>query len=84
MVVYAYLQGELGIKVKLFMVKKENKIKKVVELFLLQAKLPNSVWIRGDILEDTFNLLSGDLVKGRFRFKVEFGSKECEFINNTL
>lgn len=77
---YAYLKGELGIKVKLFMVKKKIKIIEGGGAVLVQAKLPNPVWIRG-YLGGHFNLLGG-LVKGRFRFKVEFG-KECEFINNT-
>ncbi|TWI01144.1 hypothetical protein IQ05_00711 [Flavobacterium tiangeerense] len=77
---YAYLKGELGIKVKLFMVKKKIKIIEGGGAVLVQAKMPNPVWIRG-YLGGHFNLLGG-LVKGRFRFKVEFG-KECEFINNT-
>ena len=77
---YAYLQGELGIKVKLFMIRKKIPIIKGGGAVLLQAKLPNPVWIRG-YLGGHFNLLGG-LVKGRFRFKLEFG-KECEFINDT-
>lgn len=77
---YAYLKGELGIKVKLFMVNKKIRIIEGGGAVLVQAKLPNPVWIRG-YLGGHFNLLGG-LVKGRFRFKVEFG-KECEFINNT-
>ncbi|WP_082923193.1 hypothetical protein [Flavobacterium succinicans] len=77
---YAYLQGELGIKIKLFMIKKKISIIKGGGAVLLQAKLPNPAWIRG-YLGGYFNLLGG-LVKGRFRFKLEFG-KECEFINDT-
>lgn len=76
---YAYLQGELGIKIKLFMIKKKISIIKGGGAVLLQAKLPNPVWIRG-YLGGYFNLLGG-AVKGSFRFKLEFG-KQCEFIND--
>lgn len=77
---YAYLQGELGMKIKLFMVRKKITILKAGGAVLLQAKLPNPAWIRG-YLGGYFNLLGG-LVKGRFRFKLEFG-KQCEFITDT-
>ncbi len=77
---YAYIKGELGIKVKLFMIRKKIKIIEGGGAVLVQAKLPNPVWIRG-YMGGYFNLLGG-LVKGRFRFKLEFG-KECEFINDT-
>ncbi|RKR08300.1 hypothetical protein C8C83_5538 [Flavobacterium sp. 90] len=76
---YAYLQGELGIKIKLFMIKKKISIIKGGGAVLLQAKLPNPVWIRG-YLGGYFSLLGG-AVKGSFRFKLEFG-KQCEFVND--
>ncbi|AOC93248.1 hypothetical protein BB050_00092 [Flavobacterium anhuiense] len=76
---YAYLQGELGIKIKLFMIKKKISIIKGGGAVLLQAKLPNPVWIRG-YLGGYFNLLGG-AIKGSFRFKLEFG-KQCEFLND--
>lgn len=44
---YAYIKGELGIKVKLFMVRKKVKIVEGGGAVLVQAKLPNPVWIRG-------------------------------------
>ncbi|MBF4463905.1 hypothetical protein [Flavobacterium sp. LC2016-12] len=77
---YAYLQGELGIKIKLFMIRKKISIIKGGGAVLLQAKLPNPVWLRG-YLGGYFNLLGG-AVKGSFRFKLEFG-KECEFITDS-
>ncbi|OMQ13411.1 hypothetical protein [[Flexibacter] sp. ATCC 35103] len=77
---YAYLQGELGIKIKIFSIKKKITIIKGGGAVLLQAKLPNPVWIRG-YLGGYFNLLGG-AVKGSFRFKLEFG-KQCEFVNDT-
>ncbi|WP_289658135.1 hypothetical protein [Flavobacterium panacagri] len=75
---YAYMQGELGINVKLFFVKKKISIIKGGGAVLLQAKLPNPLWIRG-YMAGSFDLLGG-MVRGSFRFKVEFG-KQCEFIN---
>ncbi len=75
---YAYLQGELGIKIKLFFVKKKIPIIKAGAAILLQAKAPNPVWMRG-YLAGHYNLLGG-LVKGKFRFKITIG-EECEFID---
>ena len=77
---YAYLQGELGLKIKLFMIRKKISIIKGGGAVLLQAKLPNPVWIRG-YLGGYFNLLGG-AVRGSFRFKLEFG-KQCEFVNDS-
>ncbi|MAU15749.1 MAG: hypothetical protein CMH46_09450 [Muricauda sp.] len=74
---YAYLQGELGINIKLLFVRKKIPIIKAGAAVLLQAKLPNPAWFKG-YLGGHFNLLGG-LVKGRFRFKIELG-EECEII----
>ena len=75
---YAYLQGELGINIKLLFIRKKIPIIKAGAAVLLQAKLPNPAWFRGYV-GGHFNLLGG-LVKGRFRFKIELG-EECEIIN---
>lgn len=75
---YAYLQGELGIRIKLFFAKKKIPIIKGGAAVLLQAKAPNPVWMRGYV-GGHFNLLGG-LVKGKFRFKLTIG-KECVFEN---
>ncbi|TRX33239.1 hypothetical protein FNW52_15890 [Flavobacterium sp. ZT3R18] len=76
---YAYLQGEMGIDVKLFMIRKKIPIIKGGGAVILQAKLPNPVWIRG-YLGGYYDLLGG-AVKGSFRFKLEFGS-QCEFVSS--
>lgn len=70
---YVYLQGELGIKIKLFMIKKKIPIIKAGVAALLQAQGPNPYWMQG-YLGGYYNLLGG-MVKGRFRFKMEFGEK---------
>ena len=77
---YAYLQGELGINIKLLFVRKKIPIIKAGAAVLLQAKLPNPAWFRG-YLGGHFNLLGG-LVKGRFRFKIELG-EECELVGGS-
>ncbi|MCD0469156.1 hypothetical protein [Flavobacterium sp. JAS] len=76
---YAYLQGELGINIKLFFIRKKISIIKGGGAVLLQAKLPNPVWIRG-YMAGYFDILGG-AIKGSFRFKLEFG-KMCEFTTN--
>jgi hypothetical protein len=73
---YAYIQGELGIQIKLFFVKKKIPIIKAGAAVLLQVKAPNPIWMRGYV-GGHFNLLGG-LIKGRFRFKLTIG-KECVF-----
>jgi hypothetical protein len=76
---YAYLQGELGIEVKLMFIRKKISIIKGGGAVLLQATLPNPSWFRG-YLGGYFSVLGG-LVKGNFRFKVEIGEK-CEPVSN--
>ena len=75
---YVYLQGELGIKIKLFFVNKKIPIIKAGVAALLQAQAPDPIWLRG-YLGGHYNLLGG-LIKGRFRFKLTLG-KQCELIN---
>ncbi|MDO4228209.1 MAG: hypothetical protein Q4C98_00175 [Capnocytophaga sp.] len=71
--VYVFLEGELGIKIKLFFVRKKIPIIKAGAAAILQGSGPNPYWIRG-YLGGYYNLLGG-MVKGRFRFKMEFGEK---------
>jgi hypothetical protein len=75
---YAYLQGELGIRVKLSFLKFKIPIVSGAAAVLLQAKLPNPVWMRGYV-GGNMNVLGG-LIKGKFRFKLEIG-EECLFEN---
>ncbi|MFH6950939.1 hypothetical protein ACHRV6_20775 [Flavobacterium sp. FlaQc-51] len=75
---YAYLQGELGIRIKLSFLKLKVPIISGGAAVLLQAKLPNPVWMRGYVAGN-MNVLGG-LIKGKFRFKFELG-EECQFEN---
>jgi hypothetical protein len=75
---YAYLQGELGIKVNLWFLKTRIPIIKAGVAALLQAKLPNPSWFRGYIGVQ-YNVLGG-LIKGRANFKVQLGN-ECKIVN---
>jgi len=75
---YAYLQGELGIRIKLSFLRLKVPIVSGGAAVLLQAKLPNPVWMRG-YMAGNMNILGG-LIKGKFRFKFEIG-EECQFEN---
>lgn len=77
---YAYLQGELGIRIKLSFLKLKVPIISGAAAVLLQAKLPNPVWMRG-YMAGNMNILGG-LIKGKFRFKLEIG-EECQFENGS-
>ncbi|PAM94954.1 hypothetical protein B4N84_10660 [Flavobacterium sp. IR1] len=77
---YAYLQGELGVKVNLVLVKLKVPIISGSTAALLQAKLPNPVWMKGYIAGN-MNILGG-LIKGKFRFKLELG-EQCQFEKET-
>ena len=74
---YAYLGGELGVKVNLAFIKAKFPIIKAGVAAMLQAQLPNPVWIEGN-LGVNFKILGG-LVKGNMRFKFSLGEK-CNMI----
>jgi hypothetical protein len=70
---YVYLQGELGIRVKIGFVKKKVPIIKAGAAVLMQAMLPNPVWFHG-YMGGYFSILGG-MIKGRFRFELSLGEK---------
>lgn len=73
---YAYLQGELGVRVKLLFVNMKIPIISAGAAVLMQSKLPNPFWMRGYV-GGYMNILGG-LIKGKFNFKVTIG-EQCEF-----
>ena len=73
---YAFLQGELGVRVKLLFINMRIPIISSRVAVLMQAKLPNPVWLRGYVGGE-MNVLGG-LIKGKFNFKVTIG-EQCDF-----
>jgi hypothetical protein len=68
---YAYLEGELGIEVNLWLYRGRFPIIQAGAAALMQAQLPNPTWFVGHV-GGYYNLLSG-MVRGSFNFKVDFG-----------
>lgn len=73
---YAYLQGELGVKVKLWFMRVRVPVIRGGAATLLQAGLPDPTFFKG-YLGVNLNVLG--LIKGRARFKFTIG-EECEVI----
>jgi hypothetical protein len=73
---YAYLSGELGIRVKLWFIKKDIPIISIGAAVLLQAKGPKPTWFTG-YLAGRFSVLDG-LIDGSFSCKATFGT-QCQF-----
>jgi len=71
---YAYFQGIIGMRIKLFSVDKNIDILNINSTFLLQAQIPNPSYMYGEI-NGNYNVLGG-LVKGNCHFDVELG-QEC-------
>ena len=74
---WAYFQGAIGIKVRMRFIQGEFEILRIGAAAILQAKLPNPLYMRG-VVGGKFSILGG-LVKGQCRFKVTIG-EECEIV----
>jgi hypothetical protein len=75
--VYAYVEGDIGIKVEIFTKKIKASILKIGAATLLEAKLPNPFWMRGQV--GGYYRIFGGAIKGNCKFKFELG-KLCEFV----
>ena len=73
---YAYLQGELGVKVKLWLIRTRVPVIKGGAAALLQAGLPDPTFFKG-YLGVNLNVLG--LIKGKARFKLSIG-EECDVV----
>ena len=73
---YAYLEGAIGIKIKVFRISVEEEILRVGAGALLEAKLPNPFWMSGNV-KGYYSLLGGR-VKGQCDFEFEVGEM-CEW-----
>lgn len=70
---WAYVQGEVGIRVKMMFIRGTFPILKIGMGTLLEAQLPNPSWFHGAV-GGYYNILGG-LVKGRCKFEFELGKK---------
>lgn len=69
---YAYLQGELGVKINLWLLKTKVPVIKGGAATLLQAGLPDPSYFRG-YLGVNLNILG--IIKGKARFKLSIGDE---------
>ena len=72
--IYAYINGEIGIHVDLWMVSGDFKILGLGAAALLQGGLPNPSWVQGTI-GGYYNILGG-MVKGNCQYEFKLGD-EC-------
>ncbi len=75
---YAYLSGELGVKIKILFIKKKITIISGSTAALLQARFPNPTWIGGNMAIN-FNILGG-LIKSNMKMKFSFGD-DCKLVS---
>ncbi|QSE98715.1 hypothetical protein [Fulvivirga lutea] len=68
---FGYFDGAIGIKVKILGKRKKINILSLAAAVVMQAKLPNPIWIRG-VVGGRFSVLGG-LVKGDCKFEVTIG-----------
>ncbi len=77
---YAYLQGKIGIRVKIFKFEKKATIAEGGMATILQAQMPNPLYMQGAV-GGYFSVLDG-LVKGHFDFSFTLGEK-CEIVGGS-
>jgi hypothetical protein len=77
---YAYMEGIIGIKVKVFKKQKKFEILNIGAAALLRAEGPNPMYVEG-LAGGHYSLLGG-MVKGECKFKVTYGEK-CIFTKGT-
>jgi hypothetical protein len=77
---YAYLQGEVGVSIRIFGLKKKFTVLSGAAAVLLQAKLPNPTFMKGYLAVKVEVL--GGLVSGNFRLKISVGD-DCHIVNGT-
>ncbi|MBS1506691.1 MAG: hypothetical protein JSS79_08600 [Bacteroidetes bacterium] len=77
---YAYFTGSIGIKINVFFSSIRIEILKIGAAVVLQAKLPNPIWLRGTV-GGYFSVLGG-LASGQCSFQVTIGS-ECKLVQKS-
>lgn len=76
---YAYVEGNVGIRVRVFGKRRNIKILEIGAATILQAKLPNPFWMQG-VVGGHFSVFGG-MVRGNCKFKLTLG-KECEIVGD--
>ncbi|GHT13535.1 hypothetical protein FACS189426_18590 [Bacteroidia bacterium] len=74
---YAYLEGKLGVRIKILTVKKDITVISGSAATLLQARLPNPTWVGGYMAVD-LNVLG--IIKANMKMKFSFGD-DCKLVN---
>jgi hypothetical protein len=74
---YAYLRGELGVKIKLLSINKRIVVINGATATLLQARLPNPTWI-GGYMAVKLNVLG--VIKSDMKMKFSFGD-DCKLVS---
>ncbi|MEZ4966670.1 MAG: hypothetical protein R2791_15615 [Saprospiraceae bacterium] len=77
---WAYVQGKVGIRVRLWGKKRDFEILSLSVAAALQAKFPNPFYARGAV-GGRYRILGG-LIKGKCRFEFSFG-EECQIIGGS-
>ena len=78
---YVYVQGEIGISVDLIFIHGQFKILEIGAAAVLQAKLPNPVWMKGTI--GGYYAILGGKVKGNCQFTLTIG-EECTIVGGSV
>lgn len=77
---YAYLIGKIGLNVEEGIFKGKYEIMNLQAAILMQAKLPNPMWMAGQV-NGSYSILNG-LVKGSVNYKFEIG-QQCNIVAGT-
>jgi predicted transport protein len=77
---YAYFQGKIGIAVKLPFYSGNYDIIDLGAAAVLQAKLPNPLWMQGNV--GGYYSILGGMVKGNCKFQVTIG-QQCEIVGGS-
>jgi len=72
---YAFVEGDIGIRCKIFRKKKNISILEIGVATLLQAQLPNPLYMSGEV--GGYYKVLGGLIKGNCHFKFDIG-EECD------
>lgn len=78
---YAYLEGKIGIVVDLPFYQGNYDILSIGAAAVLQAQLPNPVWLQGTV-GGYYSILNG-MVKGKCKFEVTIGEK-CNMVGGSV